>query len=139
MAEAFDFINSISRGKPERFTDMTGYVPFLTGRAMAQHMDTILLGNEVNKLPQLATEMHYGFLYATVSKKFRSGKWAKKDAVPEDVMTVSKFYQVSYEKATEYLEILTTDDVLKLKTMMDARAGGAGKMEKADQDSTNVY
>lgn len=125
-----EYLGSIQSGSQLDFEDPEiekGYCPFPVNNGLAQHMDTIMLAQEMNKRPFLSKEMQYAFLYHTVVKRKRYGKWAKKIALPnqEDIDLIKEKYCVSEEKAIEYYQLYTITELEELKNTMFK--GGSSK------------
>lgn len=117
----FDFLEAINTGKEivlDGDDSFKEYVPFQVNNGLSQHLDTVLIANEMNKLPNLSKEMQFKFLANAVSKKKRFGKWAKpeEEANKEDIETVSTYYQVNRARAREYLKILKPEQLEVMRT-----------------------
>jgi hypothetical protein len=122
MAGLFDWLEAINTGKsveidphdPNPFKD---YVPFQINNGLSQHLDTILLANEMNRKPWLSKELQFAFLKSAVTKKKRFGKWAKVEEPTnaEDIETVSQFYSVNPVRAAEYLKLLTPEQISQMR------------------------
>ncbi len=52
----FDYVKSINH-KDYKY-DLVGYVPFLTNRSFAMHMDTVLFAEQMNQFHKLGPELH---------------------------------------------------------------------------------
>ncbi len=115
----FDFISDISTNKVYLYNEdtKTVYSPFMVNRGLAQHIDTILLADEVNKMPNLSKQMQHDFLFHSVDAKKRYGKWAK--AVDEDklIVVLQSKYNVNKEVAIEYMKLLDVDQIEYLKKL----------------------
>jgi hypothetical protein len=133
MATLFEFLDSINVGtrielnEDDPFKD---YVPFQINNGLSQHMDTVMLANEMNKRPWISKDMQYAFLANVVTKKKRFGKWAKADSVAnqEDIDMVAQHYQINKDKAVEYLKVLKPQDLLEIKNQNDR--GGCNMPKK---------
>ena len=91
------------------------YKPFFINRSLSYHPDLIHYANMMNENPMLETKAHYDFLHQTVDKKKRPFKgWIKVKKL-EDLGVVKEYYKYSNKRALECLDILTEDDVNKLK------------------------
>ena len=111
----FDFVNSITE-KGQRLDPSSGYVPFLTNRALSYHKDCVLWVNEVNTRYSMPEDMQYEFLYGTISKKKRfGGKWAKQQK-DEDIELISQYYQVNIRRAAEILSLINKDELENIKS-----------------------
>ena len=104
----FDWVKSINHKK--YMCDLSGYNPFLTNRAFAYHMDTILLAEEMNQLHNLGPELQYDFYYYSVRKGNRFGFPPKPEDDP-NLDIVIDYYECSKQKAIEYLRVLTLNDI----------------------------
>lgn len=123
----FDFISDIGCDKQYRFNEDTKseYNQFMIARAFGQHVDTVLLANELNKMGQISDEMHHDFLFYSVSPKNRYGKWAKKSN--GDHQELSQFlmmkYQISQERSDEYIMMMTDEEIKQYEERMNAKGG----------------
>ena len=112
----FDYVKSINQKIPE--DDLSGYVPFLTNRAFAMHMDTILLAEEMNYYHQLSPKLQYDFYYNAVRKGRRFG-FPKKVEDPPNLEMVQTYYNYSRQKALEALQLLTPEQLSQIKATLD--------------------
>lgn len=124
----FDFVSDISETKQYRFDDDTKsvYNQFMINRALMQHLDTILLANEMNKRMTLTDEMHHDFMFYAIDAKRRYGKWAKKSDDQTDIINYIKgHYQINYEHALMYMKLFTEEELQQIETKMTAKGGKA--------------
>lgn len=115
----FDFINDISGQKEYIFSEDTerAYSNYLVNRGLSQHIDTILLANEMNKRPSIDSLMHHDFLFYAVSKKKRYGKWARDSKENEEsLQLIMTEYCVNRSVAQQYMAVLDKSDIKALKT-----------------------
>lgn len=111
----FDVLDTISStgndvSDDEEFNK--AYVTFQINRGLAQHNDTIMFAQEMNKNPHLDKYLQYKFLLHGVPKRKRFGKWAKKTNNEETtVLNVMDYFEVNEEKAEKYLLILTPEQI----------------------------
>ncbi len=112
----FDYIKSINH-KDYKY-DLVGYVPFLTNRCFAMHIDTVMLAEQMNHYHQLSPQLQYDFYYNAVRKGRRFG-FPKKVEDPPNLELVQTYYQYSREKALQALEILTPEQLAQIKTTLD--------------------
>ncbi len=119
----FNLLNDISYGKMYLLgneIDESTYNPFIINRGLSQHMDCIFLANEMNKASHLSKRMQHDFLFHAIPKKKRYGKWAKATETDTEVVDfLMKRYALSQMKAMEYYNILTDDDLTKLRQQMN--------------------
>jgi len=104
----FDLVRSIN--KKERMHDLSGYNPFLTNRAFAYHMDCVLLAEEMNQHSDLSPTLQYDFYYYAVRKSDRFG-YPPKPQDDHHLELVMNYFNLSRQKATEALQLLTLDDI----------------------------
>jgi len=123
----FDFVGSISETKKYIFDEDTKsvYNAFMINKAMMQHLDTILLANEANKMQGLSDEMHHDFLFYAIEPKRRYGKWAKKqEADQQDIINyLQEHYHINNERALEYLNLLSDEDIEIIETKLKRKGG----------------
>lgn len=92
------------------------YNPHITSIGLSQHVDSVLFVNDMNMYWQFVTpKMHYDYLFSTIRKMKRPFvKWAKKTD-SEDIQLIMEEYQISRQKALEYLTILTEDQIKEIR------------------------
>lgn len=111
----FTHVNALSSSKEYTYDEdrKALYQPYVVNKAFAQHVDTVLIANEVNSFHNdLTPEMHYDFYYHVVPKKKRYG-W-KKRTKNEELMAVARYYKLSFKKAEEYMKILDDKDIKRI-------------------------
>ncbi len=128
MAEPslFDYLNDISTGKKYLLdeNDSKNYNAFMINRGLGQHLDTILLANEMNKRYNVSKLMHHDFLYYSVDAKKRYGKWAKQDDTDLDLVAyIQQKYTINKNVALEYLELMDRDELKELKLESERKGG----------------
>ena len=112
----FDYVKSINKKGYEY--DLSGYNPFLTNRAMAGFIDTVMFAEEMNQHHQLSPQLQYDFYYYGVRKANRFDPIPKhKD--PEHLDVVMDFYSYSRQKALEALQILTEEQIYAIIHSLD--------------------
>ena len=115
-ANPFDYVKAIEH-KTE-MEDLSGYVPYLTNHSLSNHMDTALLANEMNQRPNLPPLPQYDFLYGTVRKGKRWGKWNKAQDNPH-LQMVMDHYQVNKYKALEMLSVLSQSELKRITELQE--------------------
>ena len=98
--------------------DLSGYSPYLTNRAFAYHMDTILLAEEMNQCHAFSPTLQYDFYYHSVRKGKRFG-FPPKIEDDHNLHHVMKYFQCSKQKALEYLQVLTLNDISGIISSLD--------------------
>lgn len=112
----FDYVKSIN--KKGYMYDLSGYNPFLTNRAMAGFIDTIMFAEEMNQHHQLSPQLQYDFYYYGVRKGSRFDP-IPKPIEPEGLEVVMAYFQYSKQKALEVMNILSKQDILNMIKSMD--------------------
>lgn len=120
MANLIEWIDSISTtGRdimPDPDVTEKEYPVFAINRGMSQSIDTIMFAEEMNKRPLIRGRMHYMFLMASIKKKKRYAKWAKKtDEKLDDLEMVKEYFNFSNEKALAALAILTKEQLTQIR------------------------
>ena len=118
-----DYLNTINQTKKNLMEDddpawEKNYPPFVINKCMSQHMDTILMANEMNQYPGLDKKMQYDFFINTVRSRKRFSPWGKKEKV-KDIELVKEFYGYSTEKAMQALRILTENQLIVIKDKLN--------------------
>lgn len=115
----FDFLNSINDTKKDLLKEdpltEKDYIPFMINRGLSYFPDTIMYANEMNQFAQAPKNWQYDFYRIAIPKKKRFSKWHKKDQNSEDLKMIMTEYSYSSEKAAKALEILTPEQIEKLK------------------------
>ena len=117
----FDYVKSINEKKP--VDKLRDYNPYLTNMALSQSLDTVMLANEMNRLHRLPVEAQYDFLYDSVRRAKRYGKWYKEPNVPH-LEAVMEYYGYSKKKALAALEVLSQENIRDIQRELDK--GGRG-------------
>ena len=112
----FDFVRSIN--EKQTIKSMVGYNPYLTNHSLSYNLDTCLLANEMNLRSNLSSFMQYQFLYHTVRKGRRFGRWTKPQDPPHLEM-VMEYYSYGKQKALAALEVLTQSDLREIAKKLD--------------------
>lgn len=116
MPSLIEYLDSINTTKVDIMPgDDNSYPAFQVNRGMAQHIDTIMIAQEMNKLANLSSRMQYDLYLNMVSKKKRYGKWVKSVATPEDIDFIANHYRISITKAEEYIALLTDEQLAEMK------------------------
>ena len=118
----FDWLNELNQHKEYIFNDVTAhdFNPFMVNRGLSQNMETVLIANEMNKHWQLDKQMVHDFYYYIIPKKKRFSKWAKANNDDKDLLDlIVRHYTVNRVVAIDYLKLLTSEDIDKIKEMYD--------------------
>ena len=112
----FDYVKSINKKTYEY--DLSGYNPFLTNRAFAGFIDTILFAEQMNQYHTLSPALQYDFYYYGIRKGSRFDP-IPKQAEPEGLEVVMSYFSYSKQKALEVISLLTKDDLSNMIKTMD--------------------
>jgi hypothetical protein len=116
----FDYVNSISYNKKDIMKDEYDekqYPAFLVNKALSLYPDTIFYANEMNMRPGNDNRLAYDYYLNSIRPRKRFSKWFKRQD-NENVEIVMEYYKVDYRLATEYLSILSKEQVGELKTRL---------------------
>ncbi len=116
----FDYVNSISFNKKDIMKDELdekGYPGFIINKALSLYPDTIFYANEMNMRPAIHGRLAYDYYLNSIRPRKRFSKWFKKQD-NESIDVVMEYYKVDYLLATEYLKILSPNQVEELKTRL---------------------
>ena len=109
-----DYLNSINQTKEYLMDEDPGweknYPSFVINKCMSQHMDTVMIANEMNQYPGLDKKLQYDFFINIVRPRKRFSPWGKKQKV-KDLELVKEFYGYSTEKAMQAIRILSPDQL----------------------------
>ena len=115
----FDFLNAINVTKQDLIKDdpqsEKEYVSFMINRGLSHFHDTIMYANEMNKYASAPKDWQFAFYLNSIKPRKRFSKWHKKDQNSEDITIVMKAYDYSTERAVEALELLTEEQIAKLR------------------------
>ena len=127
-----DYLNAINYTK-ESLLDTEDesvekeYTPFVVNRCLSYFIDTVLYVNEMNRLSHTDKKMQFDYLLSSIRKNKRYSKWLRRES-EENLDLIKQFYGYSDPKAREILDIITEDDIVWMKQMINT--GGMGKSNK---------
>ena len=116
----FDFVKSVSYDKKDIMVDdieEKAYQPFLINKALSYHQDAVFLVNEMNIRHSSDSRLQYLFFINTLRKRQRFSKWHK-PYESKKLETVKNAFNVSSQRAKEYLELLSEKQYRDLKESM---------------------
>ena len=129
MPELKEYLNAINHTK-ERLLDSDDedwekkYPPFIVNKCVYPFQDTIMLVNEINKLPHLDKKLQFDFLLNSIRSRKRFTPWLKANRI-EDLEFIKEYYGYSNEKAKQALDILSDVQIASIKKKLDK--GGTKK------------
>ena len=86
------------------------YPPFIINKGFSYFEDTVMMGNEVNRLHHLSKKMQFDFLLNSIRPRKWFSKWFKASKLT-NLDIVKKYYGYSNEKAKQALDILTKEQI----------------------------
>lgn len=115
----FDYVNAINHTKDNIIVDEwteSQYKSFVVNKALSFSADTVIQANEMNSRPHLDRKLQFDFLINIVRSRKRFTKWLKPEKI-EAIKIVQEYYGYSYEKASQILPLLSSEqiDYLKLR------------------------
>ncbi len=117
-----DYLNSINLNKNYLMDEdplwEKNYPVYVVNRCMSQHLDTIMVANEMNLHSHLDKKLQYDFFINTVRPRKRFSPWGKKQKV-DDLELVKQYYGYSNEKAIQALRILTQTQIDFIRTKLN--------------------
>jgi hypothetical protein len=115
----FDVVASVSYTKQRVISSENekDYNAFMVNRALSYYPDTILHAQEMNVNHHLAGLLQYDYHLNALRKKKRFSKWFKKEK-SETLDAVIKYYNCSYRRAQEIMQVLDKKQVAKIKEIM---------------------
>ena len=119
MPELKEYLNAINHTK-ERLLDSDDedwekkYPPFIINKGMSYFADTVMFGNEMNRLHHATKHMQFTFLLNTIRPRKRFSKWLKASKLA-NLELVKQYYGYSNKKAQQALNLLTKKQVEYIK------------------------
>lgn len=115
--ELKDWLNSITFTKEDLSEHISEYPAFIVNRILGSDRSLCALINEINQRTTMSPIMQYKFLLHTVPKRKRFNPYMRKEK-NEDLNLIKEYYNVSTEKAKEYLAILETEQIQEIKSYL---------------------
>jgi len=119
-----DYLNAINWTKVNLLDgdDLTWekkYPPYIINRCFSQHVDTIMMANEMNQKHGLNKRLQFHFLLNSIRKRKRfGGKWTS-TAKSKNLQYVKEYYGYSNAKAKVALDILSKTQLNFIIEKMD--------------------
>ena len=119
-----DYLNAINYSKQNLLDsdDITWgkkYPPFVINRCLSQHVDTVLMGNEMNQRHGLDKRLQFHFLLNSIRKRKRfGGKWIT-TSKSKNLEFIKEYYDYSNSKAKVALDTLTKKQIEFIKLKLD--------------------
>ena len=117
--ELKDWLNSINFNKEDLSYDIKTYPPYVINRCLSQHLDTIIMANEVNMRHGLNKRLQFHFLLNSIRKRKRfGGKWVS-TSKSKNLEYVKEYYGYSNAKAKVALDILDKKQLNLIKEKLN--------------------
>ena len=119
-----DYLNAINWSKVDLLDgdDLTWekkYPPFVINRCLSQHVDAIMMANEVNMRHYISNRLQFHFLINSIRKRKRfGGKWANASK-SKNLEYVKEYYGYNNTKAKVALDILDKKQLDFIKHKLD--------------------
>ena len=119
-----DYLNAINWSKENLLDsdDLTWhkkYPPYIINRCLSQHIDTIIMANEMNQRHGLDKKLQFHFLINSIRKRKRfGGKWTSTNR-SKNLDLIKEYYGYSNAKARVALDILTKEQIDLIKDSLN--------------------
>ena len=119
-----DYLNAINFSKVNLLDgdDITWekkYPPYVINRCLSQHLDTIMMANEVNMRHGLNKRLQFHFLLNSIRKRKRFGGKCVSTSKSKNLEYVKEYYGYSNSKAKVALDILDKKQLNLIKAKLD--------------------
>lgn len=120
MPGLFEFLDDINYSKTDLVLNgdeqtLRDLDVFMLRRGLAQSLDTILIAQRMNRIPNSDPWVQWCYAMHSVKPKKRYNKWAKKSAEDETLKMLSDFFYISLEKAEDFMRFLTKAQIEEIK------------------------
>lgn len=112
-------VNLLLTGDPEV---KKGFDPFMARRALAQSKDVLVCAEEMNLLHHVDPWMQWNYAFYSIPAKKRYDKWSKKSAADETIVLLCNYFQISPEKASDYMRFLGEESIAEIKLRVENQA-----------------
>jgi len=120
--ELNDWMKSINQTKNNIMEEdpltENSYPPYIVNKCLANHLDSVMYANEMNKYPKLDKIIQYEFLINSLKPRKRFTPWVKKQTL-DNLDLVKEYYGYSHDKALTALQILTNEELDSIRTSMN--------------------
>lgn len=122
----FDFLNDISFGKKNIFSDENEreFNSYMINRFLSMDVTTVMYANEMNKNFHLPKHMQYDYYLNSIKKQKRYFKYIKHTR-QDDIDVIREYHGYSETRAKEVLPIFSVDDIEYMKSKL--YKGGSSK------------
>ena len=118
-----DYLNAINYTKinlldGDDITWEKKYAPYVINRCCSQHLDSILMANEMNQRHGLTKRLQFHFLLNSIRARKRFSPWLKTSKI-KNLETIKEYFGYSDQRAKEVLNVLTDEDISYMETKLD--------------------
>ncbi len=104
-------------------SEMKKISPFIFRKWLGNHTGTIQAANFLNIYNDIPFELQYDFIQQSIKGRISYIPYVgKKKQDNKQIEKVAIHYNISYEKAEEYLEFLTKEDIKEINRISDIKA-----------------
>lgn len=108
----FDIINIINEKKDHDRSEVCSYYnPYIINRGLSMVKDTLFFANELNQRSQLDKDIQFDFLFNSVPKGKKWGKWMKPDSLETDLYAVMRHFRINRSVGEQYLKLLSKEQI----------------------------
>lgn len=141
----FDLINDISlHGSlisgylSEHDSPQPEYNAFMINKAFGNYQDTIMITNLINQRYWIPNSAHYAFLYNSLSKRKRFGKWYKQENDIDKMKLLSQYFDCSIKEMRKNVSALTKEQINTILELLipkneHKRKAKNGKIQKHEK------
>ena len=112
----FDWIKVLNEKSKAEFD--SSYSPFIINKGLSFNDNNIFFANEMNSNYELASDIQFDFYFNIIPKNKKFSKWIKKEQTDENIQLIMEFFDINRLRATEYLNILPSSEIEKIKNKM---------------------
>ena len=118
-----DYLNAINFSKVNLLDgdDLTWekkYPPYVINRCLSQHVDSIMMANEVNMRHGLSKRLQFHFLLNSIRARKRFAPWLKTSKI-KNLETIKEYFGYSDQRAKEVLNVLKDEDISYMETKLN--------------------
>lgn len=107
-----------------------GFEPFIVRRWLAQNKDVIVYAEQMNKMHIVDPWLQWNYAFYSIPAKKRYDKWSKKSAADETITLLCDYFQISPEKASDYIRFLPPEAIAEIKVRVENQANDKVKPKK---------
>lgn len=125
--QLFDFLNDLNVNKKNLLATedpdvRKAFDPFMTRRGLAQSIDTIVIAERLNQRHSIDPWMQWCYAFYSITPKKRYAKWAKASPVDDGLKMLSNYFQISLEKAADFLRFLPETAINEIRQSIENEA-----------------